>query len=278
MVNIDLLTKKYFSKGEPCPYKLKSDIEILIYPILVKDYEEYDSCKGVLEINKNDIGIQEFIQMSQLEYLNYLFSINEIIEEEKISIGELQLQMFKNIFSLCLREDYVAIARDNNGKYIVVVANKIEKIDENGNKVEDFICKYTISNKQFIEISKIILFQNDIDYDDRYINPDVLKEYNEMLKLKYKGMREPTFEERKVFVLARYRCKLEDLNNMTKRFFDMLYSEYIKSEQYFVDVMYKTSQKFDIKENPVYPLFKPKEDKFKDLFMSTESLNSKLGN
>lgn len=278
MVNIDLLSKKYFSKGEPCPYKITSDIEILIYPILVKDYEEYDNCKSILEINKNDMGIEEFIKMSQLEYLNYLFSISEKIEGEKISIGELQLQMFKSIFSLCLKEDYVAIMKDNNDKYIIVVADKIENTNEYGKTSSDFICKYIISNKQFIEISKIILFQNDSEYDDQYISPDVLKEYNEMLNLKYKGLKDPTFEERKVFVLARYRCKLEELDNMTKRFFDMLYSEYIKSEQYVVDVMYKTSQKFDIKENPIYPLFKPKEDKFKDLFMSTESLNSKLGN
>ena len=35
---------------------------------------------------------------------------------------------------------------------------------------------------------------------------------------------------------------------------------------------------FDVKEKIIYPLFKPKEDRFKDLFMSTDSLNSKLGN
>ena len=277
MVNIDLLSKKYFSKGEPCPYKLKSDIDILIYPILVKDYEEYENSKTILQLDKNNSGVEEFIKMSQLEYLNYLFQIPTMMEGEDISIGDLQLQMFKSIFSLCLKEDYVAITESNN-KFIVVVADKIEKTDEHGNVTEDFICKYTLSNKQFIEISKIILFQNDSEYDDQYINPDVLKEYNEMIRLKYKDMREPTLEERKVFVLARYRCKIEELDNMTKRFFDMLYSEYIKSEQYIVDIMYKTSEKFDVKEKIVYPLFKPKEDKFKDLFMTADSLNSKLGN
>lgn len=268
MVNIDYLSRKYFSKGKPCPYKLKSGIEILIYPILVKDYEEYEDCRPILEVNKNDIGVEEFLLMSQLEYLSYLFSL-DIVDENNINIGELELQMFKSIFSLCLKEDYVAITKNNNDKFVIIVAEKNN---------DDFICKYTISNKEFLEISKIILFQNDNEYDDSYVNPDILKEYNEYVRLKSKGKRNPTFEERKIFVLSRYRCKIDEIDNMTKRFFDMLYLEYIKSEQYFADVMYKTSEKFDIKENIVYPLFKPKEDRFKDMFMTIDSLNGKLGN
>ena len=268
MVNIEHLTKKYFSKGEPCPYKLKSGIEILIYPILVSDYEEYENCRPILEINKNDVGVEEFLIMSQLEYLNYLFNLN-VLDETNTNIGELELQMFKSIFSLCLKEDYVAITKDINDKYVVIVAEKNN---------DDFTCKYIISNKEYLEISKIILFQNDFEYDDTYISPDVLKEYNEYIKLKSKGTKNPSLEERKIFVLARYRCKIEEINNMTKRFFDMLYWEYVKSEQYFANVMYKTSEKFEVKENIVYPLFKPKEDKFKEMFMTKDSLNGKLGN
>ena len=266
MVDIKFLTKKYFSKGKPCPYKLKSGIEILIYPILVEDYEDYEDSLSVIQMDKNNVGIPEVISMSQLEYLNYVFSDNT-------GLGEQQLQMFKQIFSLCLKEDYVAITQDKNGKYIVVVA---ENVVDNGK--EEFVLKYTISNKEYLDIVKIILYQNDLDYNDEYVNPDVMKEYNEYMQLKFKGLRQPTLEERKVFVLARYKCSIEEVNKMTKRLFDMLYSEYIGIEQYFVDVMYKTSEKFDIKENIQYPLFKPKEDRFKDLFMSTDTLNNKLGN
>lgn len=265
MVNIDYLSRKYFSKGKPCPYKLKSGIEILIYPILVENYEEYEDYKPIIEMDKNKIGIAEIITMSQLEYLNYTFNTSEI--------GTQQLQMFKGIFELCLKEDYVAIT-NNNDKYVVVVANKT--IKDNGE--DDYTLKYTISNKEYLDIVKIILYQNDSEYDDAYIDPDVLKEYNEMMLLKTKGLRQPSLEERKIFVLARYKCSIEDINNMTKRFFDMLYSEYIGIEQYFIDTMYKTSEKFEIKENILYPLFKPKEDKFKDLFITTDTLNSKLGN
>ncbi len=269
--NLETLTRYYFSKGKPCPYKLKSNIEILIYPILVKDYESYDECRSILEIDKRSIDDVNIISMSQLDFLEYTFGNEMIIDEvTKTTLGNNELQKFKKIFSLCLHEDYVAIAKDDNGKSVIIVAEK----DNEG----EFILKYKISNKDYLNIAKIILFQNDINYDDTYINPDVVKEYNAMMELKTKNISSPTLERRKIFVLSRYRCTLEDIENMTYRMFNMLFDEYVDIEQYFVDNMYKTAYKFDIKENIAYPLYKPKEDKFKDLFISQESLNSKLGN
>lgn len=260
MINIEHLTNSYFSKYEPCPYKLKIGIEILIYPILVKDCMEYDLCKTVLMIDKRNFADAKILQMSQLEFLFNLFETEDI--------GKNEFQKFKHIFSLCLKEDYVAITKNDEGKYIIVVAEK---------KDEDIILKYTISNKEFMDISKIILFQNDASYTDEYINPDVLKEYNEMIELKTKGFNNPTLEQKKVFVLSRYGCKFQEIEEMPYRLFDLLYSEYINIEQYFIDNMYKTAYKYDIKDNLIYPLFR-KEDKFKDLFLSTNTLNNKLGN
>ena len=260
MIDIEHLTNKYFIKYEPCPYKLKCGVEILIYPILVRDCIEYDICKTVLLIDKRNFADENILKMSQLEFLNNLFGTE--------GIGENELQKFKHIFSLCLKEDYVAITKDENGKFVVIVA------DKNG---EDITLKYIISNKEFMDISKIILFQNDASYSDEYINPDVLKEYNQMIELKSKGLANPTLERRKIFVLSRYGCKIQELEEMPYRLFELLYSEYINIEQYFIDNMYKTAYKYEIKENLVYPLFK-KEDKFKDLFLSTNSLNNKLGN
>lgn len=276
-LNINSLSRNYFSKGKPCPYKLKSGIEILIYPILVRDCELYDDCKTILELDKRNINDEKIIQMSQLAFLDYTFHQDIIIDEQtQTTMGYNELQKFKGIFSLCLHEDYVAVTQDNNGKFIVLVADK--KDESNGENEDDFIIKYTISNKDYINISKIILFQNDANYDDEYISPDVLKEYNAMMEIKMKGINAPTLERRKIFVLSRYRCSLEEIENMTYRMFELLYNEYLDIEQYYVDNMYKTAYKFDIKENISYPLFRPKKDKFKDLFMNKESLNNKLGN
>ena len=272
MIDFEILTRRYFSKGVPCPYKLKTGIEIYIHPILVKDYEDYEDCKSILEIDKRNINDEKVISMSQLDFLEMTFSNAMIIDEaNQITLGENELQKFKEIFSLCLHEDYVAITK-HNGKNVVVVAEKI------GDGENDFVVKYIISNKDYLNIVKIILCQNDVDYDGEYINPDVLKEYNEYMSIKSKGISIPSFEKQKVFVLSRYRCTLEELNNMTYRFFNMLLSEYRDIELYYINNMYKTSEKFDVKEDFPYPLYKPKEDRFKDLFMSTESLNRQLGN
>ena len=48
-----------------------------------------------------------------------------------------------------------------------------------------------ISEKEFDDIKKIILYQNDIDYDDRYVNPDVQKEYEKWCALKSKKVHNP---------------------------------------------------------------------------------------
>ena len=38
MVDIETLSEVYFASDEPVPYQLKCGVEILIYPIKVKDW------------------------------------------------------------------------------------------------------------------------------------------------------------------------------------------------------------------------------------------------
>lgn len=272
MVDIENLTEHYFSNNIPCPYKLKFGNEILIYPIKVKDYKEFERCVDILKVEKEKFNDERIISMSQLEFLGtILFQIEEKIEDSNVSIGYNEQQKFKGIFRYCLNEDYVIIAKDDNDRFVIAVYDYNEK-------QSNYILKYCITNKEFIEISKIILYQNFYDYSDEYVNPDVLEQYNEYIRLKSKNREMPTFERQKIFVLSRYGCKIEEINEMTYRLFSLLYNEYIDIEQYLVQNMYKTAYKYDVKEDVEYPLFKKKKDKFEDLFMSEQSLNNKLGN
>lgn len=271
MVNINSL-KRYFSNGEPCPYKLNFGNTILLYPIKVLDYEEFEICVDILKVNKDIYNDANIISMSQLEFLaTKIFSNKTIIEGTKTTIGCNEELKLKTIFKLCLDEDYIMVGTDHNGKYIIGVYNFLE--DEN-----IYELKYTISNKEFIEISKIILFQNFYDYDDEEVSQDVLEEYQKYLEIKNKNIEHPSFERMKVFLMSRHHCNLDEVNNMTYRLFSMLINEYIDKEIYFVDNMYKTAYKYDVKESVEYPLYKKKQDKFKDLFMSEQALNNKLGN
>ena len=75
MVDIENLKINYFSNEEPVPYKVKTGKELKIYPITVKEYPVYESCKSVLEIKKETVNNAEVIQMSYLRFLTDIASI-----------------------------------------------------------------------------------------------------------------------------------------------------------------------------------------------------------
>lgn len=271
MVDIELLTRKYFSLGKPCPYKLKCGAVIEIYPIKVSDWVDFETCVDILKFDKNTIPDANIVAMSQLEYLETVrFQMSEEIAKG-VSYGYNEMQKFKQIFSICLHEDYVGIHKDEKGKYIILVAKKAEDKDE-------LYLKYTITNKEYLEISRIILFQNIFDYDDRDINPDVIEQYNEYVRLKQKNTNVPTLEEQIIYVISKYKCSIDVINDMTYRMFSMLYNSYLDMDIYRTDMMYKTAYKFDVKENISHPLFAKKKDKYEELFISQDALSNKLGN
>ena len=127
-------------------------------------------------------------------------------------------------------------------------------MDEN-NIITHYICP-----KDFDEISKIILFQNDINYDDRYISPDMRKEIEQYYKLKYKDLTPPTIEKKKAFVISKTGISLNEINNMVFRMFDQVYQASIDSEIYIGNKIIQASQKYDVKGNIEHPMFEVKKD------------------
>ena len=152
MVDIDNLQLNYFINEYAVPYELKKGAEIFIYPIKVKDFPIYANCKELLEIDKNTINDIDVIQMNYLEFL-----INRVLVDINTQ------SLFAMLFQLCIHKN-IALSKDNGKDCIVVLG-------------ENDIIESIISAKEFEDIKKIILFQNDKDYDDRYVNPDVKAEY-----------------------------------------------------------------------------------------------------
>jgi hypothetical protein len=85
---------------------------------------------------------------------------------------------------------------------------------------EEEIVKYIITPKEFDEISKIILNQNDAHYDGRYVSPDVKELMNEYYKVKYANTRSPSLEEKKAFITSKTGIDINTINEMTYRYFD----------------------------------------------------------
>lgn len=252
MVDIKTLEILYFSNGYSVPYKLKSGEEIEIKPILVKDFEIYNYAKKILEINKNEINDLNIIQMS---YLDFLISI---VLRDKGKINELC-----TLINLCFGEEYIYFGMKDGKSYLNIC-------DENKN------IKFTITSKDFDDIKKIILYQNDYNYNDRYISQDVRKEYEEYCKLKYKEISSPSLEKMKAFVIGKNGYKLEEINNMTYRMFYLVYHSCVDSEIYIGSKIIQGSYKYDVKKEIMHPQFEKEKDPILEMFSDADAFKNKI--
>lgn len=248
MLNFDFIKETYFANMESVPYMLKKGGEILINPILVKDIKTYEWAKQCLLINKNEINDINIIGMSYLKFLTNVVSMQD--EQYKDMIGCL--------IHLCFNEEYFVL-----GDGCIIICDK------------DSTIKYVINNKEFDEISKIILSQNDIHYDDRYVSPDVKEMMEEYYKIKYKDVVIPSLEKKKAFVASKTGKTFKELNELPYREFDLLYDACKDSEMYFGNKMIQASFKYDIKQDIPHPLFEKEKDMYAELFEETSVLSGK---
>lgn len=263
MVDIENLELLYFCNGTPVPYKLKDGGNVNIYPILVKDKNIYDYCAQILQIKKNEINDIEVIQMSYLEFL-----LKKVIVPDESRAYQGQLY---NIFRYCLHENNISFCTED-GKFFY-----------KNNKICIFIfeddwktIKAIITPSDFDDISKIILFQNDPDYDDRYLSPEVREIVSEYYKLKYKDINIPKLEKQKAFVISKTGMTLNEINNMTCRMFTQVYSAGIDSEIYIGEKIIQGSEKYLVKEDIIHPIYSKKKDLVEGAFTSAEKFEQKI--
>lgn len=251
VVDLEELQLKYFCNGYDVPYKLKNGDILNIKPIIVKDYPYYEVAKTILEIQKNDINDIEIIKMSYLDFI-----IDTVQKDEQLSIYLL------TICKLCLGYEKIAYFKKDNKHNLCLC-------DENE------IVKYIITSKEFDDIAKIILNQNDANYDNRYINPEVKELMAEYYKAKHNDFKSPTLEEKKAFVISKTGIMLSELNEMVYRFFDLVYDANVNSEIYIAQKMVQCSYKYDVKGDVKHPLFEHKKDPYSEIFEDTGILSSK---
>ena len=251
MIDMDILTEDYFSTDEPVPYELKCGLEILIYPVKVKDWGKFNSSLGVLTIDKNETNDIEVIRMSYLDFI-----IRLLCEDIK------WFERLGNVIKYSLHEDLISV-EENNGKNVLTILN------------DDATIKGFITSKEFDEIKRIILFQNIYDYDDRYVSPDVKELYMTYINATSKNQEDPTLERKKVFVMGKTGYNIKELNEMSYRIFYQLYNMHVEVDLYYARKIIQASQKYDVKEEVIYPLFEKKKDRYEVIFTSTNTLSEK---
>ena len=258
MVDIKQLELLYFQNEEDVPYELKDGTIVHIKPVLVRDWTIFENAMEVLTIEKNEINNIEVIQMSYLEF------ISRICETDMNMMNKLAL-----ITKYSLGEDCISI-EENNGKRVLAILDDEE--DENGRHR----IKYIIDKKDFDNIKKIILFQNMYDYDDRYVEPELKGEIQRFYKLKNKGTVAPTLEKKKVFVISKTGMSMKALNMMTYRSFSQVYKMNIEEDIYMSRLMHKISQKYEVNEDVIHPLFEKPKDIFDEIFVDADSFTQKI--
>ena len=271
MVDIDKLELMYFQNDEPVPYYLKNSIDengnmstdgykLLIKPIKVKDWSLFNNCIDILMHELQDYNSVEIIQMSYLEFV--IDILLDKVSDEEISENAFKLS---TILSMAL-----GIYEARKGMF----RNKpcLTLHNENGDVVS------LITPKEFNELKKIILFQNIVGYDDRYLSPDIKKEIEEYEKIKYsnENIVNPTLEKQKVFVISKIGISMKDINDMTYRTFTQVYNYNVNVDLYFAQKILQASQKYDMKEDAIHPLFKKEEDRLKSAFVSKSEFEGKM--
>jgi hypothetical protein len=273
MVDIDRLELMYFQNDEPIPYYLKNSVDengnmstdgykLLIKPIKVKDWSIFNNCIDILMHELQDYNSVEIIQMSYLEFI--IDILLDKVSDEQISENAFKLS---TVLSMAL-----GIYEARKGMF----RNKpcLTLHNENGDVVS------LITPKEFNELKKIILFQNIINYDDRYLSPEIKKEIEEYEKIKYsnENIVNPTLEKQKVFVISKTGISMKDINDMTYRTFTQVYNYNVNVDLYFAQKILQASQKYDMKEDAIHPLFKKEEDRLKSAFVSKSEFEGKMKN
>lgn len=218
--------------------------DINIYPVLFKDYNAYNSYIDCLLYNPiyyNDDAL------STLPLLYFITSV--LNERDKFTTSEdeqflfrksLLLQLF-GLLRLVLREQRFEFKKNNSGIYYLSVGAEGKNI--------------TINAKEFGEIRKIILTQNNTPYFDEYVHPDILRWIEEQKKRERSNGRQDiieTLEDHIEALMITFQNTDEHfLDNMSIRRVDRLVSKVINRELYNAQMIGSMSGMVKFKEDPV---------------------------
>jgi hypothetical protein len=246
--------KYYYCNDAPIPFKVKdNNYTIFIRPVKVSMYAFYQDNIGILCIDKNRVNDVNIISMSYLQYLV------DIVLQEAI-----YQQALITILNLSLGDEYTfTIGHNENNKAYLGIQ-----------KDGETLCK--ITPKEFDKISEIILYYNDKDYDGRYISEDMRKAMEDYYNIKYKDKYIPTLAEKKAFVSFKSGLTLQQINDMSYRYFEILYNQCIENDLFFSQKIIQASEKYKVNDNEiVYPLFKKKANKF-DFLQNADKFEKKV--
>lgn len=250
-LNFDYLRELYFAFDKNVPYILKCGVELEIHPVYLENSLLFNSSYEILDIDKNSLNDPEIISMS---YLKFLF-------KKKISDKYSRQQLF-NICNLCLGLNKPYIQLDEKGKAVLY------ELDDNNNII------LFITQKEFEDIRRIILYQNIPDYDDNYINPDLKKAMQEQDELLSKNIIPPSLERKINIITSHTGITQKEQFNMTLRSHSLLFKEVVGEVNFQAT---KAISLYAGQKDAVQWIYQQKKGKFDDYITSVENYNKSFG-
>lgn len=230
---VDYFRDKYFTYDLPIPFN-----KLTLYPVSIKDYNEFLSSSACLTLNKNDDVAG--IRMTNIDYL-----LSKMQDEKEGPIWSLR---FTKIIELCLHiksglkcpkcgkfmsfeefyikyEDESIVDKNSilncecGGKYQETIKFKE---NEKGKKIFVFD-GIEVDNQTFNKLRKYIMYQNLPDYkDDSWVDKAIRDDQAAKNELKSRGSGTASLERKIIGVCVNTHWKIEEVMNMTIRKFLMV--------------------------------------------------------
>lgn len=231
--DVEYFRDKYFTYDLPVPYK-----GLNLYPVTVKDYNEFLSCTACLTLNKNDDP--QGIRMTHIEYL-----LSKMQDEKEGMMWSLR---FTKIIELCLHiksgfkcpkcgkfmdfeEFYKKLddpeIQDKNQILLCECGTAFEetiRYREDDKKKKIFVFDgVEINSKEFNQLRKYIMYQNLPDYkDDSWVDKAVRDDQAARAELKSRGSGTATLERKIMGVCANTHWKIDEVYALSIRKFLMM--------------------------------------------------------
>lgn len=259
IISEETLLNKYIPFGIPVPYKNWN-----IKPIKIRNLLSVSTILGLLEIDKNTLGTIEFITMSNLKFILLMVGVDEEYANQletllRLSLGISDDEAIEVVMNDT--EEYLLIGeiiREVKG-HLIFDDNKVKKITAN----------------DFDEIKRIILYQNILDYSEKYVDPDVKKMADEYYRLKNKNTPDVSLEHKVVCVQMKTGMTLEAIGDLTIRHFIQLFNTIVEESEYSANRLAE-SMGCKFKKPLEHWAYKERKDKYAEAFCDADAFVDKV--
>lgn len=253
------LLDRYLPFDKPVPYK-----NLLISPIKLRDMYEVQGILGILQVDKNTLGEVSFISMSMLRFILMVVCGEELLQKELYALLYKALSIDK--------KKEITVYLDDNEEYIMI-GNKLSEVDDYVILDEHNLIK--ITSEDFDEIIRIILYQNILDYTDKYVDPDVKKAADEYYRLKNKNAVKVPLEHKINCVQLKTGMTRKAIGDLTMRNFYQLFNTLVDESDY---IAAKTAEFNGVQfKSPIeHWAYKARKDKYAEAFSDADAFVDKI--